>query len=332
METSVVSVIILNYNGRPFLGSCLRSVLGSRYAEYEIMVVDNASVDGSIEYMEQEFSKFDRLRIVRLKKNYGFAVGNNMGYENINPRSKYVVFLNNDTEVEPDWLHNLVEKMDSDPLIGAAQPKIRCLTDRTVINTVGGEIDYYGRATHIGTGEIDHGQYDSITEIFYAEGAAIALRKEVLEKVGLFDALFFTYYEETDLCWRIWLAGYKVVLISNAIVYHLGGATISREAKKNLHKAAELTIYNSRRNQLIMMLKNYSAANIVRYVIPFTIRIFAVALMRLVENKGIESLAYLRALWSILVDSPQIVRSRRHVQKDIRELPDVAVMRLMKMS
>lgn len=329
MNMPFVSVIILNHDGRDYLKPCLSSVLNSTYDEFEVILADNDSVDGSIEYVRHHFSQAVKLKVVALNKNYGFAVGNNMGYQKVDPKSKYVIFLNNDTQVERDWMQEIIKKMENDPLIGAAQPKIRLMSDRNKIDAAGCTIDYYGRPFRLGNGETDQGQYDSISEIFFALGAAIALRKEVIEKVGLFDSSFFAYYEETDLCWRIWLVGYKVVLVPKAIVYHWGGATAKRKASMDASVALKYRVFYRRRNQLIMMLKNYSLSNIIKYVLPFGARIPVVALIRFAKGQSAEGLAYLDAIWSVLTSLSEITKKREHVQKTIRKLPDSEVMKLM---
>jgi GT2 family glycosyltransferase len=220
-----ISVVILNYNGMKFLEPCITSLLKSSYDDFEILVVDNGSKDDSVNFLRRRFPNEPKLRIIDLGKNYGFAMGNNIGYIYTNPKSKFIFFLNNDTEVDKDCIKNIVKKMEEDEFIGAAQPKIRSLRNRNLIDAVGGIADYHGKTWHRGSNEYDYGQYDSITETFYAQGAAIVVRRSVIEKVGLFDPHYFMYYEETDLCWRIWLAGYKVAVIPEAIVYHYGGGS-----------------------------------------------------------------------------------------------------------
>ncbi|MBO3809821.1 MAG: glycosyltransferase family 2 protein, partial [Candidatus Brockarchaeota archaeon] len=218
-----ISVVILNYNGLRFLETCLKSLLSSTYRDFETILVDNGSKDGSIEYLEKNFSKEPRFKIVPLGKNYGFAMGCNIGYKYTSPSSEFIFFLNNDTEIEYDCLEKIIRRMEKDASIGAAQPKIRSMKDKKKIDAVGGIMDYYGRTWFLGSNDYDYGQYDSVSQTFHINGAAIVVRRSVVEKIGLFDPAYFMYYEETDLCWRIWLAGYKVAVIPEAVVYHYGG-------------------------------------------------------------------------------------------------------------
>lgn len=330
MSTPFVSVIILNHNGRDYLGPCLSSVLNSAYEEFEVILVDNGSVDGSLEYIRRYFPEHKRLKVIPLDRNHGFAQGNNIGYQYADRRTKYLICLNNDTEAEPDWIQEIVRKMEQDPLIGAAQPKIRLMSDRAKIDAVGGIMDYYGRTFSLGNRETDRGQYDAVEEIFYASGAAIALKKEVLEEVGLFDPSYFTYYEDTDLCWRIRLAGYNIVLVSTATVYHWGGATTERKGNGDAIMAAQFRIFHPCKNHLMTMLKNYSCINIIRYALPFSFRILGVALLRVIEGKTTEGFAYIRALWWVLTNSGTTMKKRRQIQKEIRKVRDREVMKTMK--
>jgi hypothetical protein len=295
-----------------------------------VILVDNNSTDGSLEYISHDFSGVKGLKVVALDKNYGFALGNNKGYRYVDPSSKYAIFLNNDTEVERSWIQEIVMKMEYDPMIGAAQPKIRYMSDRTKIDAVGGIIDYHGQSFHLGRGETDLGQYDSIERIFYAQGAAIALRKSVIEEVGLFDPSFFTYYEETDLCWRVWLDGYRVALVPRAIVYHWGGATIKKMEIVDPTIVVELKTFHSLKNRLSMMLKNYSFVNVIKYVLPFGVRLFGVGFIQLAKGESIEGLARLRALWWLMSNIRKIIAKRQYVQKVIRKLPDSEIMKLMR--
>lgn len=322
-----ISVVILNYNGMRFLESCIKSLLNSTYRDFEIVVVDNGSSDGSIEHIRKSFSNEPRLKTVLLNKNYGFAAGNDIGYKNTNSSSEFIFFLNNDTDVEKDCLEKILKVMTEDPSIGAAQPKIRTMKCREKIDAVGGVIDYYGRAWHLGFNEYDYGQYDSVSEVFYAQGAAIVVRKSVVEKIGLFDPVYFLYYEETDLCWRMWLAGYRVVVIPEAIVYHYGGgSTISTDSYRKNY----LKLFHARKNQIMTMLKNYSLSNILKYTLPFALLMLLTAVKWSIAGEKASARAYYSAFLWIFSHSGLIIRRRMFVQK-IRRISDEELIRKMKL-
>ncbi|MEM0171612.1 MAG: glycosyltransferase family 2 protein [Thermoproteota archaeon] len=325
MSSPRISVVILNYNGMRFLETCLKSLLSSTYRDFEIILVDNGSRDGSVEYLKESFSKEPRLKIIPLRKNYGFAMGNNIGYKYTNPNSEFVFFLNNDTEVENDCLEKIIRKMENDDSIGAAQPKIRRMTDRGKIDAVGGIADYYGRTWHRGSGEYDYGQYDSVSETFYAQGAAIVVRRKVINEIGLFEPAYFIYYEETDLCWRIWLAGYRVVVIPEAVVYHYGGGTI---VLPSTYHEKYFKLKNLRKNHIATMLKNYSLTNISKYTVPFIIRMILAAFRWSLSGEKAKAMAYYYALWWVFSNMSLIVRRRMFIQK-MRKITDKELMKIM---
>jgi|YelNatPaOPRAMG01_1025707.scaffolds.fasta_scaffold15120_3 GT2 family glycosyltransferase len=320
-----ISVVILNYNGMKFLEPCITSLLKSSYDDFEILVVDNGSKDDSVNFLRRRFPNEPKLRIIALGKNYGFAMGNNIGYIYTNPKSKFIFFLNNDTEVDKDCIKNIVKKMEEDEFIGAAQPKIRSLRNRNLIDAVGGIADYHGKTWHRGSNEYDYGQYDSITETFYAQGAAIVVRRSVIEKVGLFDPHYFMYYEETDLCWRIWLAGYKVAVIPEAIVYHYGGGSTTF---KSSDYEKYFKFFHLRRNHLMTMLKNYSVPNILKYTLTFMIKMLFISILWSFSGEKVKAKAYLDALLWIFFHLNLIARKRVSIQK-IRRIPDAVLMTKM---
>jgi len=226
--TPSVSIIIVNYNGKQFLNDCLHSVLQTDYPNYEVILIDNGSSDGSAEYITHMFKDYPRITIALLDKNYGFSEGNNRGSSFINKKSKYIVFLNNDTKVEKSWLKELVNVMELDKNIGVAQAKLLIMNKNRVIDCAGALISRIGQVISCGYGQKDLGQYDCIREIFYAKGAAMIVRRNLWQVLKGFEPLFFFYWEDADFCWRVRLMGYKIVFIPNSIVYHASKATISK--------------------------------------------------------------------------------------------------------
>jgi len=319
-----ISVIILNYNGIKFLESCLKSLLNSTYEGFEIVIVDNSSKDSSVEYLEKNFSHETKIKLLLLDKNYGYAIGNNMGYKNTNSDSEFIFFLNNDTEVEKDCIEKIVNKMEKDASIGAAQPKIRSMRDRKKIDAVGGMVDYYGRTWHRGFNENDYGQYNSVNETFYAQGAAIVVRRDVIKKIGLFDPSYFMYYEETDLCWRIWLSGYKVVVIPDAIVYHYGGGATTL----NDYWGKYFKFFHLRKNHIMTMLKNFSLSNIFKYSLPFSTRMLITAIRWSLSGEKAKAMAYYNSFWWIISHTDLIIKRRLFVQR-IRKISDKELMKRM---
>lgn len=303
LNTPRVSVIILNYNGMKFVEKCLKSVLNSNYTDFEIVFVDNASSDGSIKYVKEKFGFSPHLRLVILDKNYGFALGNNIGARHAS--GKYLLFLNIDTIVDSNWLTELTNVMKTDPSVGAAQCKLLLKDNPKLIDSVGHYMDWFGIAFVRGHKEEDQGQYDRVEEVFGATGAALLVRKDIFEKLGGFDEDFFMLFEEDDLCWRTWIAGYKVLYIPRAIVFHKSGALRSKEGNyKNL--------FFSRRNRITSLLKNYSTKNLIRFLPINLSLLFAITFFT--ENKSEYFKAFVKALLWVAQNARKILLKRRITQ------------------
>jgi GT2 family glycosyltransferase len=213
-ESPVVSIIIVNTNEYHHLQCCLPSIAVQTYPNYEVVIVDNCSTDGSLEYVEREFPW---MRIVRNQQNLGYAGANNVGFAHV--VGHYIAVLNPDTRVEPDWLEVLVQALEDDPSVGLGTPKILLMDRPTHINACGNEITLTGLTFCRGLDEGAH-NYLYREYISAVSGAAFVIRRSVLEEIGGFDETFFIYYEETDLCLRAMLAGYKVLYVPDSIVYH----------------------------------------------------------------------------------------------------------------
>jgi GT2 family glycosyltransferase len=187
MSFPLVSIIVLNFNGKKTLGKiledCLLSVLETNYPNMELIFVDNASTDDSVAFVTKRFSSSSNLRIIRNDKNYGFAEGNNRGIREA--RGKYLALLNSDTKVDPDWLRELVVAAQNSQ-VGAVQSKLLIMNMPTQLDSAGGLIDYYGYPYEIGRLQ-EASRYERSREIFYAKGASILLKREVLNKTGLID-------------------------------------------------------------------------------------------------------------------------------------------------
>jgi len=298
----LVSIIILNYNGLPYVQACLASVLRSDHASFEVVFIDNNSTDGSLEYVSKSFGNESRLKIVRNYMNYGYAKGNNLGVRYAD--GEYLVFLNVDTAVEYDWLINLIGFLNSHPDVGIVQCKLKSMDDRAVLDCTGHFIDWFGIAFVLGHGERDEGQYDTANKIFAAGGAAFGIRRNVFEKLGGFDEDFFMLFEEDDLCWRAWIAGYGVFYVPNSVVYHKSAAIRSAMgAYKNL--------YLSRRNRMISMLKNYSVGNLLRFMPISIILVFAIAFFTRYKVEYLK--AFRNSLIFVCKDTRAVIRKRRAV-------------------
>lgn len=249
----VVAIVILNYNGKNYLEKFLPSVLAATYASKRVIVADNASTDDSIEFVKQCFPSVE---IIINDKNYGFAEGYNQALKKV--EAPYYLLLNSDVEVEPDFIEPVIALMESDKNIAACQPKILQQHNKKYFEyagACGGWIDAYGypfsRGRIFDDCEEDLHQYQSVQEVFWATGAAMFVRSEVYNKLNGLDPYFFAHMEEIDLCWRMKLAGYKIMVQPQSVVYHVGGGTLPKGFRKN---------YLNFRNNYIMLHKNLSFA------------------------------------------------------------------------
>jgi GT2 family glycosyltransferase len=252
--TPHVAIVILNWNGRKYLEQFLPSVVASTYADFEIIVADNASTDESIPFLR---SYYPNIRVIELDKNYGFSKGYNKALEQV--KSDYYVLLNSDVEVSPSWIEPVIALMERDKTIGATQPKLLQYNDRHSFEysgASGGWLDRFAypfaRGRIFDVCEQDQGQYDNAEPIFWASGAAMFVRAELYHSMGGLDEYFFAHQEEIDFCWRMQLAGYSVYSCPESVVYHLGGGTLP---KGNSRK-----VFLNFRNNLVMMAKNMPVA------------------------------------------------------------------------
>ncbi len=245
-----VAIVILNWNGRELMRRFLPSVVAHCPAWADVIVADNGSTDDSIAMLEREFPQ---VGLLCLDRNYGFAEGYNRAIARL--PHPYCVLLNSDVEVTAGWLEPLIQILDKDQTIAAAQPKIHSWHQRDhfeYAGAAGGFIDYYGypycRGRVLDRVEKDEGQYDQPADLFWATGACLVVRTAVYRDVGGLDTRFFAHQEEIDLCWRLRTRGWRIVCRPESVVYHLGGATLSAE---NPHKT-----FLNMRNNLLMLYKN----------------------------------------------------------------------------
>ncbi len=208
------SVIIVNANHLHDLKRCLPSIFRQRYPDYEILVVDNASTDGSVEYLAREFPQ---AKVIRNEANLGYAGANNVGFKHAS--GEYIAILNPDTRVEPDWLKELVIALQADVKSGLATPKILMMDDPARVNTCGNEITLTGLTFCRGLDQPAE-KYNQLEIVSAVSGAAFVIKRSVLEQIGGFDGTFFMYYEDTDLSLRAMLAGYTCLYVPTSVVYH----------------------------------------------------------------------------------------------------------------
>lgn len=308
------AVIVLSWNGLAYLPECLSSLQTLTFPAnaYEVVLVDNGSCDGSVEYVRQAFP---HIAVIELAKNRGFAGGCNAGLRYALSRNfDFLVLLNQDTRVTPDWLSALVRAAESDERIAAVQSLVLLSADPGRINTSGNPIHYlgFGYAGDYGrpVSDVNKLKEPGPVEIPSPSGAAVLFRAGALRTVGLFDEQFFAYNEDVDLGWRLRLANYRIVLAPDSIVYH--HYEYSRYAQK---------FFWLERNRWITLLKNYRLRTLA--LLSPALLLFELAMLGYALRNGwVEQ--KLRTYVDLARRLPAIWSKRRCVQR-LRKLPDRAV-------
>lgn len=314
MALSKVAIIILNYNGFEDTKKCIKSILNTTYKNFEVFVIDNGSKENEAEQLKKIFAG-KKLTFLRNEKNLGFTGGNNKILRKL--KHEYVVLLNNDVVVTPHWLTPLVQTLEKNKNIAVVQPKILWLTDKRYFDyagACGGFIDIFGypftRGRIFNSIEMDHGQYDTQRDIFWASGAAMIIRRKIFDKVGYFDERFFNYMEEIDLCYRILQQGYRIVCEPSSVVYHKVAGTASRNDLKKR--------FWEHRNNLLFVVKNFPPLHLIS-VFPLRILLEYVSVCYYIFTRRFDFafaviLSQLSLLWMIpIILFPRIKISHKDI-------------------
>jgi hypothetical protein len=300
-------------------------VLDSDYPNFEVVIVDNCSTDGSYEVLCHSFSSIANVRIVRNDRNLGFAVGNNVGY--MSSRGDIVAFLNMDTMVERTWLRDLVHVLISDHRVGAVHSRQMSLRDRTQIESLGAYMDplgfVYPRAWWA-CGQSPLSRVDK-DEPFYPDGGSMALRRSTVEKAGIngqpFDGDYFLYFEDNDLGWRLRLAGHGILCIPSSVIYHYRGASASTASSYS-------RTFSFAKNRLVTLIKNYDLVNLMRFL-PQVVFLEIARVVVLLPKQSSRARAKLGAMFWCVTNLKQIWKKRLYVQSFVRAVPDSDVMKYM---
>lgn len=269
----LISIIIANYNGKKYLKTCLTSVLKSSTKDFEIIVIDNNSTDESVQIINEFAKKDSRIRLLRNRINMGVPFSRNKAIKQA--KGDILVFLDNDTKVERNWLRGISEAFSKDKSIGGIQCKIFDFDKTDIIQEIGMKLyPYTGFGTPLGRGEKDRGQFAKPQEII-ALGAASAVRKEVVREVNGFDLKLMHTSDDLDFSWRIWIAGYRVVLAPNSKVYHY----------TKRHNPSYKFYFHLCKNSIRMLIKNYELSNIIKFL-PFSLILNILGAVYVLIRKG----------------------------------------------
>ena len=306
-----INVIIVNWNGRELLTGCLESLRGQAYKPLDITLVDNGSIDGSVDFVTQTYPE---VRTIALSKNTGFSAANNIALENM--ETEYVALLNNDAVTHPLWLKTLVEALEEHPEAGLAASKMLFYDNPNVIDRAG---DAYTRA---GTGLL-RGRGVSADKcnrqewVFGACAGAALYRAEMLNDIGLFDDDFFLLYEDVDLSFRAQLAGYRCLYVPEAVVYHRASSSIVYDSS--------ISVYYSHRNLEWVYIKNMPARLILKTILQHVIYDIASFFYFVVRGRGRD---FVKAKRDALKGLKKTLKKRRRIQAD-RKVDDSYIWALL---
>jgi GT2 family glycosyltransferase len=251
VQTPVISVVIVNWNRKDLLRACLDSLAAQSFTEFEVVIVDNGSDDGSAEMVQKKIESFPRsIHLVENHENRGFCAANNQGFAV--SQSEYVALLNNDAEADPGWLQALLDSIRIKPDVGESDigmvaSKILVWEDPRIIDKCGHLIYPDGQNRGRGSGQLDQGQFDRQDEVLWPDGCAALYRRAMLDEVGGFDEEFFAYADDAELGLRARIAGWSCLYAPGAVVKHHRGATLG------LNSARRLTLIE--RNRVLLVVK-----------------------------------------------------------------------------
>ena len=262
----LVSIISINFNNPGITSDLLKSLRLISYQNVEIIIVDNASSQGNVDLLKEQYPEILLLKSI---KNLGFAGGNNLGIAQA--KGKYILLLNNDIEVKPDFLEPLVAKLESDNSIGAVSPKIKFFHQPDIIQFAGqAPINHYTmRSFGYGYKAVDKGQFDKDSITHFLHGAAMMVPKSVIQKVGLMPECYFLFYEELDWCSSIKRAGFQLWYVHNSTVLHKESMSVG--------KMSETKTYYMNRSRFIYLRRNISG-------IKFMVALFYLILVSVPKN------------------------------------------------
>ena len=310
----VTAIVILNFNGLHFLEKYFPAILQHSPANMEVYVIDNNSSDNSCLFMEHHYPE---VKLIKLKRNYGFAGGYNKGLAQI--QADYFVLMNSDVIIEKDWISPMIIKMQADPNVIVAQPKILDLNERSKFEYAGasgGYIDFLGypfcRGRIIDCIEDDNTQYDKPEEIFWASGAAMIIKAAAFKAIGGFDSDYFAHQEEIDLCWRLKRIGGKIMCYPDSEIFHLGGGTLDYNNPRKT--------YLNFKNNLFTIFKN---SNWLSLLIILPVRLFLdvlIVISYILKGQFVVAYKIIQAYVVAIINTVYLIHKKDNCDQLIKKL------------
>lgn len=303
------AIVILNWNGRKLLEQFLPSIIKFNSNNATIYVADNASTDTSISFIKEEFST---VKIVENTSNGGYAKGYNDALQHI--KADIYCLINSDIEVTNNWLPPILEVFNNEPNTAIIQPKLLDFNNKTKFEYAGaggGFVDLLGypycRGRIFNHLETNTGQFDDISDIFWASGACFFIRSKVFHKLNGFDEDYFAHQEEIDLCWRTQNEGYNIKYVGTSTVYHVGGATLKENSPRKT--------YLNFRNSLLTILKNVPTKLLLFTIFSRLVLDGVAGIKFIVELRPVHSFAILKAHLSFYKNLPKFIKKRKKLQR-----------------
>lgn len=309
-----VSVVLPSYNNRVLLNKCLKSLLKTNYPNFEVVIVDDCSTDGSYDFLIKKYSKNPQIIVIKNEKNFGPSKTRNQGIKNSG--GKYIAFYETDMEVDPAWMLPLVRALEEDHKLGAVQSKVLDLNQKDYIHSTGVLYDPHTFWVLSFAAGAKKDEFNEKTEVGFGSVGSM-IRKNILDKIGGFDEKIIHNIDDIDLGWRVWLTGYKCITIPSSITYHWTAKPLSAKAKQVLSFRSEFSFQKTPR----IFLKNYEWRNVFKYL-PWMIIVF---LGRALKNLSLGNpntiKALLKSLWWNVLLLPDTLKERKRIQ-NLRKRPD----------
>lgn len=306
-----MSVSIVNYNGRIFLPEFFDSLFKQTYKNFEVIFVDNNSTDDSVNYVEQNYPQ---VRIIENKDNSGYAEGNNVGYKN--SEGEFILIINNDTVLKEDLIEKMLKAFDEIPNLGTAQPMVKLMNEKEKLDACGSFWTNTGFNYHYGIyKKASLPIYHNSFPVYSIKGMCMMIPRKVIEKIGLFDPDFWCYFEETDFCHRLWLAGYECWYYPKTFIYHHMGGTSSK-------KPLSFIQFHSFKNRLCSYLKNLGRAEMAKILPVYFLFNFVWSLAFLIKFDFRNFFVVYKALWWNIIHFKETMEKRRKIQKEMRRRSD----------
>lgn len=316
----LVSFVILNWNGRERLINCLRSVEKVKYSNKEIIVINNGSNDDSHEFVKKYFPG---VKLTNLKKNIGYAGGKNLGVKK--SKGKYILCLDNDTLVTPEFLSPLVEDLEKDKTVGIVQPQIRSMIYKNLLDSVGSFLTFNGFLYHYGYMKpYSKKIYKNPLFAYSIKGACFLMAKKDYQELGGLDASFLSYIEETDLCHRLWLSGKKVLYDPRGVIYHWGGGDTLTMSNSNS------SFFRTFRNRYYSYIKNFSSLELVKILPIYFLFSEGFVIMSLLRGKFLQAFYIQLGNLAWILKLPELLKKRRVIQRQIRKVEDSQIQKWIK--